>query len=230
MRKVCTIPVGIAGLWAADSWQTKPMANGATRRSKDSEQFALGQDDERFGGWTEGLGSDAGGSGGLGGDDSQSRSGADECLERARACLAATCHRGSIDGGLDSQAGHLFQLTVVCWQSAMPVKQALARPQVWNRSRHLARSAKVPGRQLQLCDRGGWRPGRAWSRLTPRAKARLLERDQPLRERQAIAPRHGHRGRTARPVVEIIFAFAKTTAFTRRRQRRRIFHAAGRRR
>lgn len=122
------IPLALAlGLWAADSWQNKPAAEWS---DKDVQKVLTNSP------WSKNVGVAAGGptdSGimpgrdgrGIGGDESQGRTGATQMPGAGAGIPGGNVPSRTLDGP-ESQTAMSIPILVV-WESALPVKQALAR-------------------------------------------------------------------------------------------------------
>jgi len=202
------------GLWAADSWQNKPMADWSDKdvqKILSNSPWAKVINVSTGGLMDSGTGPERGGR--FGGDDSQPRPGATQMPGASSGAPGGNVPSRDLDGGLDSQAASSIPVTVV-WESALPVRQALAR------RKYGAEAGTSPEAQKFLDQNGSYViavagiPDALAQASAARGKAALLagtnlsvKGKPPL---NATGVEVGPPGK----VVEVIFTFAKTAPFS----------------
>ncbi len=205
------------GLWAADSWQNKPAADWS---DKDVQKVLTNSP------WAKAIGVTASGlmdsaampgrgGRGFGGDDSPPSPGGGGQIPGGSAGVPGgnVASRSLGDEGLGSQAAPSIALTVV-WESALPVKQALARRKFGAEAATSAEAKKFleedPGYLVAVAGI----PDALVQASAAHGKAALLQRTSlsakgkpPL---QASGVEVGPPGK----VTQVIFTFPKTAPFS----------------
>jgi hypothetical protein len=202
------------GLWAADSWQNKPMAEWSDKDvQKILSNSPWAKTTSVSTGGSMDSGSVPGRNGRIGGDDSQARSGAQQMPGASSGVPGGNMPSRGGDGGLDSPAGSSIPVSVV-WESALPVKQALAR------RKYGAEAGTSPEAQKFVDQSGSYviavagipdalaQAGAARGKAALLAETRLSAKGKP--------PLHATGVEVGPPgkVVEVIFTFAKTAPFS----------------
>lgn len=202
------------GLWAADSWQNKPMAEWSDR---DVQKILSNSP------WAKVISVSAGGlmdsgampgrGGRFGGDDSQPRTGAEQMPGASSGVPGGNLPSRGIDAAPDSPAGSSIPVSVV-WESALPVKQALAR------RKYGAEAGTSPEAQKFVDQNGSYViavagvPDALAQASAARGKAALLAGTSL--SAKGKPPLHASGVEVGPPgkVVEVIFTFDKTAPFT----------------
>lgn len=213
MKKFVPFLLALA-LWAADSWQNRPMADWS---DKDVQKILTNSP------WAKVISVSTGGlmdsgsmprrSGGFGSDDSQPRPGATQMPGASAGVPGGNVPSRGLDGGLDSQAGSSIPVALV-WESALPVKQALAR------RKYGAEAGTSPEAQKFLDPNGSYViavtgiPDALVQASAARGKAALLaQTDLSVKGKPPLHATGVEVGPSGK-VVEVIFTFAKTTPFS----------------
>lgn len=205
------------GLWAADSWQHKPATDWS---DKDVQKILTNSP------WAKVISVSAGGfmdpgsmpgrgGRGLGGDDSPTRP--DVAGQMPGGSLGApggnVPSRSLGDEGLGSQTAPSIALTVV-WESALPVKQALAR------RKYGAEAATAPEAKAFLDENPGYLiavagiPDGIVQASAARGKEALLQRTSlSVKGKPQLHPSNVEVGPPGK-VIEVIFSFPKTAPFS----------------
>ncbi|HTS50931.1 MAG TPA: hypothetical protein VMH05_23455 [Bryobacteraceae bacterium] len=209
------VPLLLAlGLWAADSWQNKPMAEWS---DKDVQKILSNSP------WAKVISVSTGGlmdsgsmperGGRFGGDDSQPRSSAEQMPGASAGVPGGNMPSRGIDGGLNSPAGASIPISVV-WESALPVKQALAR------RKYGAEAGTSPEAQKFLDQNGSYviavagipdalaQAGATHGKAALLAETSLSAKGKPLLHATGVEV--GPPGKA----VEVIFTFDKTAPFS----------------
>ena len=210
------VPFALAlGLWAADSWQSKPAAEWS---AKDVQKILTNS------AWAKVISVSAAGSmdsaavpgraaRGLGGDDSPPRpgGGADQMPGGAGGAPGGNVASRGLDN-MDSQAGSSMPLTII-WESARPVKLALAR------RKYGAEADTSPEAKKFLEEDAGYviavagLPQALVQAGAARGKAALLQQTSLSVKGQAPVRPSGVEVGPPGKTAEVVFAFPKTTPF-----------------
>ena len=209
------VPLLLAfGLWAADSWQNKPFADWS---DKDVQKILTNSP------WAKGISVSTGASAdstmsgrgrGFGGDDSPGRPGAEQMPGASPGAPGGNVPSRSLDG-LDSQPVSSIPLTVI-WESALPVKQALARRKYGAEAGTSPEAKKfLEDTSSYLIEVSGLRPSFFRG---PQNKTAILQNTtlavkgkEPLHSSDIQSP--GVNGLSGKD-VEVLFVFPKTETFS----------------
>ncbi len=203
------------GLWASDSWQSKPMADWS---DKDVQKILSNSPWAKTisvstGGLTD-SGSMPGRSGGYGRDESQQqRAGGGQMPGASSGVPGGNVPSRGLDSGLDTPALSSIPVSVV-WESALPVKQALAR------RKYGAEAGTSPEAQKFVDQNGNYTiavagiPDALVQASAGRGKAALLAETNLSAKGKPPLNATGVEVGPPGKLVQVIFTFAKTAPFS----------------
>jgi hypothetical protein len=204
------------GLWAADSWQNKPAADWS---DKDVQKVLTNSPwaksiNVTAGGLMDSAGMQGRGARGYGGDDSPPSPGVAAQMPGGSpgAPGGNVASRNLGDGGLGGQTAPSIAVTVV-WESALPVKQALARRKFGAEAATSAEAKKFleedPGYLIAVAGI----PDAIIQASAAHGKAALLQRTSLSAKGKPQLHASGVEVGPPGKVTEVIFTFSKTAPF-----------------